>query len=387
VALTAPAGAELEDRIEAYAREVIRPRAAAMARGEGDGGRELVAAAAERGLCSLTVPEKYGGAGAGHVAFARFIEAVARECASSAVILDVQGSVACEPLLRFGTEEQRQRLLPRLTSGEWVGAFCLSEAGSGSDAAALQTRADRIGGGYRLTGAKMWITNCGVADLYIVMARTGDRGARGITAFCVAASTPGVRPGRPLHKLGLRGSRTAELVLDSVEVPEVDRLGKEGQGFRIAMSALDSGRIGISAQAVGLAQGALDAAVAHVAGLGVAPIDDAALVDEAAANCAPAVTAPLADMAARVAMARAVTLEAAALVDTGEVPTRAAAIAKLISTDACVEVAHAAVELCAPHSSDETHPAAIRLRDAKACQIYEGTNQIQRIVIARELLR
>jgi len=387
VALTAEAGAELDDRIEAYARDVVRPQAAAMARGEGDGGRMLVAAAGERGLCGLTVPEPYGGSAAGHVAFARFIEAVARECASSAVVLDVQGSVACEPLLLFGTEEQRQRFLPRLTSGEWLGAFCLSEPQSGSDAASLETRATRIDGGYRLTGTKMWITNCGVADLYIVMARTGEPGARGITAFCVEASTPGVHPGRPLHKLGLRGSRTAELVLDSVEVPDSDRLGEEGQGFVVAMSALDSGRIGISAQAVGIAQGSLDVAVAHVAGCGVEPVEDAALVDEAAAGRAPAVVAPLADMAARVATARAVTWDAAALCDRGEPVTRTAAIAKLVSSDACVAVAHAAVELCAPDSGDEWHPAAIRLRDAKACQIYEGTNQIQRIVIARELLR
>src|SRR5438105_11580041 len=205
-----------------------------MARGEGDGGREVVTLAGQRGLAGLLVPARDGGPGGTHDGFVRLIEAVARECASSAVVLDVQGSVAIEPIVLLGSDDQRRRYLPRLASGEWVGGFALSEAGSGSDAASLQTRAERIGGGYRLTGTKMWISNCGVADLYTVMARTGGAGARGISAFLVEAAWPGVRPGRPLHKLGLRGSRTAELVLDSVEVGDQDLLAAEGQGFRVA---------------------------------------------------------------------------------------------------------------------------------------------------------
>jgi len=250
-----------------------------------------------------------------------------------------------------------------------------------------RARAERIPGGWRLRGTKMWISNAGSADLYTVMARTGGEGARGISAFLVEASRPGVRPGRPLHKLGLRGSWTAELVLDSVEVGDQDLLAAEGQGFRVAMTALDSGRIGISAQAVGIAQGALDAAVAHVRDrLGIRPAADPPLGQAAAAG-APAVLARLGAMAARVEAARRLTVDAAGLCDAGEPVTRAAAIAKLVATDTCVEVAHAAVEVCAPDSASEEHPAAIRLRDAKACQIYEGTNQVQRVVIARELLR
>jgi hypothetical protein len=382
----AATGIPLDERIAAFATEVVRPLAPAMARGGTRHAGELIAEAGRRGLAGLLTPAGLGGQEAGHVAFARAVEAVARECASSAVIYDVHVSVASEPFVLFGDEEQKRRYLPRLAAGEWLGAFALSEPGSGSDAASLITRAVRDGDDYVLSGTKMWITNAGEADLYLVMARTGGPGARGISAFLVEAAWPGVRPSRPLRKLGLRGSSTAEVVLDSVRVPAANRLGPEDAGFRVAMAALDSGRIGISAQATGIAQGALDTAVAHLRRRGIR-IPETAALDEVAAALAPAVSVPLAAMAARVAAARAVTLHAAALCDTGRPFTRDAAIAKLVSTDACVAVAHAAVEICAPDSDADTHPAAVRLRDAKACQIYEGTNQIQRVVIARELLR
>ncbi|MEA2618594.1 MAG: hypothetical protein QOE72_4377 [Chloroflexota bacterium] len=383
---TAAAALPLDERVAAFAAEVVRPLAPEMARGGVRHAGELIAEAGRRGIAGLLTPAAFGGQDAGHVAFARAVEAVARECASSAVIYDVHVSVASEPFARFGEEEQKRRYLSRLATGEWLGAFALSEAGSGSDAASLATRAVRDGDDYVLDGTKMWITNAGEADLYLVMARTGDPGARGISAFLVEAAWPGVRTSRPLRKLGLRGSSTAELVLDSVRVPAANRVGAEGTGFRLAMAALDSGRIGISAQATGIAQGALEAAADHLRRLGL-DLPDAALLDEGAAAATPAAASRLAGMAAQVAAARAVTLHAAALCDEGVPFTREAAVAKLMSTDACVAVAHAAVELCAPHSRDDAHPAAVRLRDAKACQIYEGTNQIQRLVIARELLR
>ena len=358
------AATDVESAVEAFATEVVRPVAAAMARGEGPPAHDLLRAAAARGLAALVLPREVGGAGAGHVAFAAFIEAVARECASTSVFLDVHGSVASEPILLFGTDEQRRTLLPRLASGEWLGGFALTEPGSGSDAAALVTRAERTSSGYRLSGTKAFITSGGVADLYIVMARTGE-GSRGITAFLVEGGQPGLRGGEPLRKMGLRGSVTAELILDSVEVEESRRLGAEGEGFRVAMAALDAGRIGISAQAVGIAQGALDAARAARSGDAVA----------------------LADMEARVAAARSLTRHAASTLDAGQPVTHIASCAKLIATDTCVAVTQSAVDICAPESGREDHPAAIRLRDAKACQIYEGTNQVQRIVIARGLLR
>jgi acyl-CoA dehydrogenase len=353
---------------EAFAREVIRPRAPQMARGDAAVfPHEVLTEAARRGLTGLLVPEEYGGSGAGHLAFAHFIEAVARECASSAVILDVHVSVATEPIVIFGSAEQKRRYLPRLAAGEWLGAFALTEPGSGSDAAALRTTATRRGDGYVLNGTKAFITNAGAADLYVVMARTGDApGAKSITAFLVEATTEGVKPQPPLRKMGLRGSWTAELVLDDVVVPGHNMLAADGQGFRVAMSALDSGRIGISAQATGIAQGALDAA----------------------RTFAPAhpYTTTLADMDALTAASRALYRHAAAMCDAQQPFTAEAAAAKLYATDAAMQVAHAAVELCAPDSASEDHPAAIRLRDAKACQIYEGTNQVQRVVIARRLL-
>ena len=380
------AAAPLAERIAAYAAEVVRPLAPVMARGGERHARELIAEAGRRGIAGLLTPAGLGGQEAGHVVFASAVEAVARECASSAVIYDVHVSVASEPFAMLGDDAQKRRYLPRLAAGEWLGAFALSEPGSGSDAASLVTRAVRDGDDYVLDGTKMWITNGGEADLYLVMARTGGPGARGISAFLVEAAWPGVRASRPLRKLGLRGSSTAELVLESVRVPAANRIGAEGTGFRLAMAGLDSGRIGISAQATGIAQGALDTATAHLRALGV-EVPEEALLDEGAAAPLPAAAARLAGMAARVAAARAVTRHAAALADQGGTFTRDAAIAKLLSTDTCVAVAHDAVEICAPASVDDAHPAAVRLRDAKACQIYEGTNQIQRVVIARELLR
>jgi alkylation response protein AidB-like acyl-CoA dehydrogenase len=346
------------------------PIAPAMARGDGPSPKRIVEAAGEAGLAGILTPTAFGGAGGTHADFIHFIEMVARADASCAVILDVHLSVGTEPLLVFGNDDQKSRYLRKLASGEWLAAFALTEAAGGSDAVALRTRAVRDGDTYILDGAKAFITGAGDADLYIVMARTGE-GARGVSAFLVEAASPGVSAGTPLAKMGLHGSWTGELVLDGVCVPAANRLGDEGVGFMVAMSALDSGRVGISAQAVGIAQGALDAAV------------DASRRHQSAGGDVD-VTA-IADMEARTSAARQLTRYAAALVDAGQRVTLDAAIAKLYSTDACVAVAQSAVDLCAPESGADDHPAAVRLRDAKACQIYEGTNQIQRVVIARQL--
>lgn len=362
----------LTTRIDDFAAHVIRPIAAAMASGTGPRPRDVLGAAAESGLAGLLTPESYGGAGGSHRDFAEFIEAVAREDASSAVVLDVHMSVGTEPIILYGNEDQKSRYLPRLACGEWLAGFALTEPSGGSDAAALQTRAERDGGDYVLHGGKTFITNLGDASLYVVTARTGD-GSRGISAFLVEAGWDGVQAGRPFEKLGLHGSWTGELTLDGVRVPEANRLGDEGEGFQVAMTALDSGRVGISAQAVGIAQGALDRAV------------------EAASERTRAQRSvdreSLADMEAWTVAARLLTQHAAATIDAGQGVTLDASIAKLYATDAGVAVSQRAVDLCAPDSAREDHPAAVRLGDAKACQIYEGTNQIQRLVIARELLR
>jgi alkylation response protein AidB-like acyl-CoA dehydrogenase len=360
----------LTRRIDSFARDFVRPIALSMSRGSGPNPKDVVSAAGEAGLAGILTGTELGGAGGSHRDFAAFIESVARECASTAVILDVHLSVGTEPIILFGDDEQRRRFLPPLARGELLAAFALTEPAGGSDAAALQTRAEPEPGGYRLTGAKSFITGAGAADLYLVMARTGP-GSDGISAFLVESSFRGVSTSPPLHKLGLHGSWTGELVLDSVHVPSSNLLGGEGVGFKVAMAALDSGRVGISAQAVGIAQGSLDAAVVAARRRAAHGVD----VDETA----------LADMEAATVASRLLTRHAAAMVDAGERVTREASVAKLYATDTCVAVSQRAVDLCGPDSADEDHPAAIRLRDAKACQIYEGTNQIQRVVIARDL--
>jgi alkylation response protein AidB-like acyl-CoA dehydrogenase len=358
--------------VDNFVREAILPVATALSAGNGPHPKDVVAAAGEAGLAGILTPLEYGGAGGSHVDFVEFIEAVAHADASAAVILDVHLSVGTEPILLFGNDDQKSRYLPRLASGEWLAGFALTEAAGGSDAAALITRAVKADGGYRLSGSKAFITSAGAADLYVVMARTDD-GPQGISAFLVEAAWPGVHAGTPLRKMGLRGSWTGELILDDVEVPTANRLANEGEGFRVAMAALDSGRVGISAQATGIAQGALHAAVAAARRRRAAGRE----VDEVA----------IADMEAQTVASRLLTRHVASMVDAGQSITLDAATAKLYASDACVAVTDAAVQLCAPDSAAEGHPAAIRLRDAKACQIYEGTNQIQRVVIARELLR
>lgn len=360
----------LRERIEGFAREVVRPIAQAMSRGQGPNPKEIVSAAGEAGFAGMLTDRELGGEGGSHLDFAFFIESIARECASTAVILDVHLSVGSEPIILFGNEEQQARYLPKLARGEMLAGFALTEPAGGSDAAAVETRAERDGDAYRLTGTKTFITSAGAADLYVVMAKTGS-GSNGISAFLVESSWTGVSAGVPFHKMGLHGSLTGELILDSVRVPAANLLGDEGSGFKVAMAALDSGRVGISAQAVGIAQGALDAAVVASRRRRAEGHD----LDEVS----------LADMESATVAARLLTRHAAATVDAGHAVTREASVAKLYSTDACVSVATAAVDLCAPDSAGEDHPAAIRLRDAKACQIYEGTNQIQRVVIARTL--
>lgn len=366
-AVPASPDADLSAQIAAFADDVVAPTAAAMAVGIGPTPREVIAAAGESGVAGVLVPRRWGGQGHGHHVFTQLIGAVARRCASTAVILDVHVSVATEPIVVFGNDEQRERYLPRLAAGEWVGAFALTEPGSGSDAGALTTRARRVGDTYVLSGTKTFITNAGAADLYVVMARTGgERGS--ITAFLVEAAWPGVHAGTPFHKMGLAGSWTSEVVFDNVVVPTANRLGPEGSGLQIALSALDSGRIGISAQAIGVAQGALEDCLA----LGGNAIGD---------------DPRIADMEVRIQAGRALVAVAAGLVDRGEPATRAASIAKLWTSDSALTTCLHAIDICAPDSARHDHPAAIRLRDVRATTIYEGTNQVQRIVIARDLLR
>ncbi|HEY8737610.1 MAG TPA: acyl-CoA dehydrogenase family protein [Candidatus Dormibacteraeota bacterium] len=360
-----------------FAEREVRPRAAAIDQ-EVTFPRDLVEKAAALGLLGILVPEAYGGAGLDHVSFAIFIEEVARFSASTAVIVDVHTSVGTEPIVLFGSEDQKRRWLPELAEGKQLAAFALTEPDAGSDAAHLQTTATRGGAGYVLNGSKIFITNAGEAGRYIVMATTRPgSGAAGVTAFVVGAENPGMKIGPPFKKMGLNGSAIAEVFFEGCEVPEADRLGEEGQGFRIAMRALDSGRIGISAQAVGLAQGALDDAVAYAKERKQFGKPIAAL---------QTIQNKLADMSVKVRAARWMTWKAAARCDAGQPFTKEASMAKLYATDMAMEVTLDALQVFGGYGYLEEYPMARRVRDAKACQIYEGTNQIQRIVIAREVL-
>ncbi len=367
----APEHASFRDSVRELAQGVVRPLAAEVDR-DHRFPDEAIKAAAESGLMGVLIPREYGGAGMDALAFALCIEELAQACAATAVIVDVHTSVGTEPILLFGDEDQKRRWLPQLASGELLGAFALTEPASGSDAAALKMTARRNGNGYVLNGTKVFITNIGRAGLYVVFARIGqEESAAGITAFLVPADADGVRIGQMFGKMGLNGSPTGELVLEDVTIPESHRLGREGQGFTVAMRALDSGRIGISGQALGIAQAAIDEARALMRERGHEQGDDFSL----------------ADMATRVESARLLAYRAAWLCSRGKPFTREASMSKLHCTDTAMQVALDTLQIAGDEGTIAGSPFERHVRDAKALQIYEGSNQVQRIVIARELLK
>ncbi len=368
---------EIRKLVRDFAQREVKPRAEAIDQ-SGEFPRDLVAKAAELGLTGILIPEEFGGAGLDHLSFAIFIEEVARYSAATAVILDVHASVGSEPIVQFGNQEQKRRWLPGLAQGRTLAAFALTEPEAGSDAAHLRTTAQRRNGSYLLNGTKIFITNAGEAGLYLVLASTQPgAGAEGITAFLVSGDNPGLKVGPRFKKMGLNGSAIAEVHLEDCLVDEGERLGDEGQGFRIAMRALDSGRIGISAQAVGLAQGAMDDAIRYAKerkqfGKTIGEFQT--------------IQNKIADMAVKIRAARSLTWKAAALCDAGQPFTKEASMAKLFSTDIAMEVTLDALQVFGGYGYLEEYPMARRVRDAKACQIYEGTNQVQRLVIAREVV-
>lgn len=367
----APQHATFRAGVRELAQGVARPLAAEVDR-DHRFPDEAVKAAAEAGLLGILIPREYGGMGLDALAFALCIEELAEACASTAVIIDVHTSVGSEPILLFGTEEQKRRWLPALASGELLGAFALTEPGSGSDAASLKTSARRQGDSYVLNGTKIFITNIGRAGLYVVFARSGaEEKAAGVSAFLVPADAPGVRAGQLFKKMGLHGSPTGELVLEDVVVPSANRLAPEGQGFIVAMRALDSGRLGISGQALGIAQAAVDETRDLLVGRERAQGDDFSL----------------ADMATRLESARLLAYHAAWLCSAGRPFTRQASMAKLHSTDTAMQVSLDALQVAGEEGAAGGSPFERHVRDAKALQIYEGSNQVQRIVIARDLLR
>ena len=305
------------------------------------------------------------------------LEEIARVSASYAVTVAVNGLPQII-LAQFGDDPQREAWMPGLASGKLLGAFALSEPGSGSDAASLTTTAKREGDEWVLNGTKFWITHGGYADVYVVMARSGGPGPRGISAFLVPAGTPGLSYGKKEEKMGLRASPTAEIILENARIPASNLIGQEGEGFRVALSALDSGRITIGAIAVGICQASLDVAAAYACQRQQfkQPIIDF-----------QAVGFMLADMACKTETSRLLVHKAASLRDRGEVYTHVAAMAKCVATDAGLAVSQDAVQVLGGYGYTREYPVERYMRDSKVMQIVEGTNQVQRLVIARHLKR
>jgi alkylation response protein AidB-like acyl-CoA dehydrogenase len=337
--------------------------------------RELVRLLGRTGLLGLPYPEEYGGGAQPYEVYLQVLEELASTWAAVALAVSVH-TMSCYPLMQFGTEEQRARLLPDMVGGELLGAYCLSEAQSGSDAASLRTRATRDGDSYVLSGTKAWVTHGGVADYYLTFCRTSDDARQGISALLVPAETDRLEPQPPERKMGLWSSPTASIVLDGARV-DADRLiGNEGDGLRIALAALDSGRLGIAAIATGLAQAALDAAAGWVTervqfGKPVVEFQGVSFI--------------LADMATAIEAARSTYLTAARRRDAGQSFGVQASMAKLLATDTAMKVTIDAVQLFGGYGYTMDFPVERYLREAKVMQIFEGTNQIQRMVIGRHL--
>jgi len=336
-----------------------------------------IARLAEMGLLGMNIPEEWGGLGYDTRTVTLVIEEIARVSAALAIMVSVHNSVGAYPIYAFGTDEQRRRYLPRLTSGS-VGAFSLSEPGSGSDASALTTVARRDGDHYLLSGEKNWVTNGRHVWTFLVLARTGGPGPKGISAFIVEKDQPGLTLGKSEDKMGLRGSDTVTLAFDGARVPVSQRLGAENEGFKLALTSLDAGRIGVAAQALGVMTAAFHEAARYAQqrrawGAPIAKLQ--------------AIQFKLAEMERRVQAARLLIAKASWLKDTGQDFIRAASMAKLYATEAATWVTHQAVQVHGGYGFVKEYAVERYYRDARVMEIYEGTSEIQRLVIARSLLR
>lgn len=330
----------------------------------------------QQGFFGLTFPEEYGGVGLDTLTYGLVIRELARVDAGVAIMVAVHNSVGSHPLMQFGSEELKQRVLPEMAQGR-LASFCVTEPGAGSDAASLTTRAERTDDGYALTGEKIWVTNGHFADFFVVAARTGEAGPRGISAFLVDRETPGLQVGAKEEKMGLRSSDAISLVLDGARVPESNRIGDEGEGFKIAMSALDGGRIGVAYQALGIAQACLDAAASYSIereqfGRPIAKLQ--------------AIQWMLAESATELEAAGLVADKAAWLKDQGKSYGRQAAMAKLACTEMAGRVADRAVQIHGGYGYSKDYDVERYYRDVRVLRIYEGTSEVQKLVIARDLI-
>jgi len=364
------------EQVRQFAQERVKPLVSKMDH-EASMPRELIDACFELGLMGIEIPDQYGGAGATFFMSILAVEELARVDPSVAVVVDVQNTLVNNALLRWGSEDQKSRYFPKLASS-WVGAYALSEAGSGSDAFALACRAEDHGDHYLLNGRKLWITNAAEAELFIVMANLDpSKGYKGITAFLVERSLPGFSVGKKEDKLGIRASSTCELMLDGCQVPKQNVLGEVGKGYKIAIETLNEGRIGIGSQMVGLAQGALDHALGYA--------KERKQFGQVLAEF-QAVQFLLAELATELEAARLLTYNAARLHDAGASFIKEAAMAKLFASRMAEHVASKAIEVYGANGFTREYPIEKYFRDQKVGQIYEGTTNMQLMVIAKQIL-
>ena len=368
---------DILDLVREFATNEVLPRAAQIDE-KAEFPADLVSKMGELGLMGVPFPEEYGGAGQSYVVFARIVEELCRACASTGLIMDVNISLCGEPIMVFGSEAQKQKYLVPLATGEKLGALAMTEPEAGSDAASIKTSADRRNDHYLLNGRKIFITNGEVADTYVVTAVTDrDKGTSGITDFIVEKEMPGVSFATHYDKMGIRGAPTTDVVLENVEVPFDNILGGEGNGFKVTMDTLDAGRIGIAAQAVGIARAALEDATDYARtrrqfGATISTFQGLQFM--------------LADMATQVHASRALMLRAAYLRDQEIACARESSMAKLFAGDTAMQVTTDAVQIFGGYGYMQEYPVERHMRDAKITQIYEGTQQIQRVVIARQVI-
>ena len=369
---------QLRDTAREFADKILKPNAARYDQNE-EFPAENVEKLADLGFLGMIIPEEYGGGGYDNVTLSLTLEEINRGCASTGVTLSVHNSLLSNPLLHFGSEEQRQKYLPKLATGEWLGAYAITEPNHGSDAASIETTCRLDGDRYIVNGTKAWITNGSHADVIIVFAtQDSSLGSKGVNAFVVESSFPGFSVGKKEKKLGIRGSDTVELVFEEMEVPAANLLGEPGQGFKIAMHTLDGGRIGIATQAIGIARACLDATLEFI----VAherygkPLVKSQTIQHAVAN-----------MVMEIEAAQLLRNKAAMLKDRGELHTREGSMAKLFSSELANRAAREAIAICGSAGVRQGSDVERFFRDAKICEIYEGTSEIQRLVVSRDAIR
>jgi butyryl-CoA dehydrogenase len=368
----------LQKTVREFAETEVRPFAKELDE-TGHFPREIFKKAAELGLTGIALPESEGGAGFDHVAYTIVIEEISRCCASTGVILSVQNSLYCDPIHRFGTAEQKEKFLLPFSRGEKIGCYALTEPQAGSNAAALQTKAVRNGESYVVNGTKAWITNGGAADAAIVYVNTDPaKGEKGITALIIEKGTPGFRVGKEENKLGISATACSELVFADCNVSAANRIGNEGEGYKVALSTLDGGRIGIAAQATGIAQGAFEAALKY---------SQERMAFGHPISQFQAIQFMLADMATEIDAARLLIRKAAWKQDSGARFSMEAAVAKLFASEMATRVTHKAIQIHGGNGYSREYPVERNYRDARITEIYEGTSEIQRLVIASWVLK